>query len=131
MRPKTLHLLILFFLVAVPVSPRAIPAAEKAEVQSLEQAANDPTASLMSVQIQNLYSGAYHNLSDGSGNTILLRSAVPFTTGNLNHIARGTLPVVTDSPSGENGLGDLVLFDLLAFDKSWGRRTGRSVSNGQ
>jgi len=89
--------------------------------QSLDQAANDPTASLMSVQIQNLYSGEYHNLSDESGNTILLRSAVPFTTGSLNHIARATVPIITDNPSDESGLGDIILFDLLAFDKSWGR----------
>lgn len=89
--------------------------------QALDQAANDPTASLMNVQIQNIYTGDYHNLDDESGNTILLRSAVPFRTGPLNHIARGTLPIVTDSPSGESGLGDLVLFDLLVFDEKWGR----------
>jgi hypothetical protein len=89
--------------------------------QSLEQAASDPTASLMSVQVQDIYAGAYHQLDNESGNSILLRSAVPFTTGRLEHIARVTLPIVTDSPSGESGLSDLVLFDLIKFDKSWGR----------
>ena len=89
--------------------------------QTLEQAANDPTASLMSVQIQNVYAGSYHNLDDEDGNTILLRSAIPFKTGLLNHIARATLPVVTDSPSDESGLSDLVLFDLIVFNESWGR----------
>lgn len=89
--------------------------------QSLDQAASDPTASLMAVQVQNLYAGDYHNLDDESGNTVLLRVAVPFQTGDLKHIARATLPVVTSSPSGESGLSDLVLFDLLAFDRSWGR----------
>ncbi len=49
--------------------------------QSLDQAANDPTASLMNIQIQNVYTGNYHNLEDESGNTILLRSAVPFQPG--------------------------------------------------
>jgi hypothetical protein len=89
--------------------------------QSLEQAASDPTASLMSVQVQDIYAGAYHVVDDESGNTILLRSAIPFTAGGLDNIARFTLPIVTDSPSGESGLGDLVLFDLVKFDKSWGR----------
>ena len=89
--------------------------------QSLEQAASDPTASLMSVQIQDVYSGSYHNLDGESGNMILLRSAVPFTTGPLKHIARVTLPIVTDSPSGKSGLGDLVLFDLIVFEQPWGR----------
>lgn len=72
--------------------------------QSLDQAANDPTASLMNVQIQNLYIGDYHNLDNESGNIILLRSAIPFKTGSLKHIARATLPIVTNSPSGESGL---------------------------
>jgi hypothetical protein len=99
----------------------ALGAEEKADGQSLEQAASDPTASLMSVQIQNLYSGDYHKLDNETGNTILLRSAVPFTTGSLKHIARGTLPFVTHSPSGKSGLSDLTLFDLIAFDQPWGR----------
>jgi hypothetical protein len=89
--------------------------------QSLDQAANDPTASLMSLQVQNVYAGDYHVLDDETGNMLLLRAAVPFATGELNHIARLTVPVVTDSPSRESGLGDIVLFDLLAFDESWGR----------
>ena len=89
--------------------------------QELEQAANDPTASLMSVQIQNVYAGNYHNLNDEDGNTLLLRSAIPFRTGPLSHIARATLPVVTESPSRKDGLSDLVLFDLIVFNESWGR----------
>ncbi len=101
-----------------PLSPLA---AEKTDGQALDQAANDPTASLMSIQIQTLYSGDYYNLSAEDSSAVLLRSAIPFTTGSTKHIARGTLPIVTDNPSNETGLGDLVLFDLLAFDKSWGR----------
>jgi len=89
--------------------------------QSLEQAASDPTASLMSVSVQDIYAGSYHQLDDESGNTLLLRSSLPFATGSLEHIARATLPVVTDSPSGESGLSDLVLFDLIKFEKPWGR----------
>lgn len=89
--------------------------------QSLEQAASDPTASLMSLSVQDIYAGSYHQIDDESGNTLLLRASVPFTTGSLAHIARATLPIVTDSPSGESGLSDLVLFDLVKFEKSWGR----------
>ena len=70
----------------------------------------------MSVQLQNIYSGDYHNLEDESGNALLLRSAVPFSTGSLGHIARLTLPYITDSPSGESGLGDMVLFDMIKFE---------------
>jgi hypothetical protein len=90
------------------------------EGQSLDQAASDPTASLMSVQIQDLYSGNYHNLDDESSNTVQLRAAIPFQAFGLNNIARVTLPIVTDSPSG-SGVGDMTVFDLVAFDQSWGR----------
>ena len=92
----------------------------KHDTQSLEQKANDPIASLMSVQIQNLYSGDYHNLDNASSDTVLLRSAVPFKTGCLNHIARATLPIVAHSLSDDSGLGDMVLFDLVVFNQTWG-----------
>ncbi len=96
-------------------------AQKSADGQSLDQAANDPTASLMSVQIQNIYAGAYHNLDDENANTVLLRAALPFELGGMKNIARGTLPIITNSPSGKSGVGDLVLFDLIVFDRSWGR----------
>ena len=115
-------ILVAIHLVFLLLVPQAAFAEEPLQDdQSLDQAANDPTASLMSVQIQNVYSGKYHNLDDESGNTILLRAAVPFKTGKLNHIARATLPVITDNPSGESGLSDLVLFDLVVFNQAWGR----------
>jgi hypothetical protein len=99
----------------------AVAGEEGAGGQSLGQAANDPTASLMAVQIQNLYTGRYHVLGDDSGNTLLLRPVVPFQTGDLKHIARATIPYVTDSPAGKEGLGDSVVFDLIVFDHAWGR----------
>ena len=91
------------------------------EPQSLEQASNDPTASLLSISLTNQYIGDYHNLDDESGNSVQLRLSVPFKTGKLKHIARATLPIITDSPTGETGLGDTTLFDLMTFDASWGR----------
>jgi hypothetical protein len=36
--------------------------------QALDQAANDPTASLMNVQVQDVYTCGYHNLKGESGN---------------------------------------------------------------
>lgn len=88
--------------------------------QSLEQAASDPTASLMSVQIQNLYSGDYHKLSNENSNTVQLRSAIPFQAFGIDNIARVTLPAVTEGPNG-TGVGDMTVFDLAAFNQSWGR----------
>ncbi|WP_120500563.1 hypothetical protein [Roseovarius sp. EL26] len=88
--------------------------------QSLASKASDPTASLMSFQLQNFYTPNRYS-SGGSQNIVQFRAAVPFKTGNLNHIARLTLPYVSQNSNGSTGIGDATLFDLIAFDKSWGR----------
>lgn len=88
--------------------------------QSLQSQASDPTASLMSFQFQDFYSPNLHNNS-GSRNIAQFRAAIPFTFGGINNIARMTLPYVTSNDAGASGLGDMTLFDLAAFDQSWGR----------
>lgn len=88
--------------------------------QSLEQAASDPTASLMSVQLSDWHTINYHH-SDADDNTVVLRSALPFTIGEQKHILRVTIPVITDNPALDNGLSDSTLFDLAVFDRDWGR----------
>lgn len=88
--------------------------------QSLESQANDPTASLMAFQLQNLYSYNHHN-TDQDSNKLQFRAAIPFELGGVNNIARITLPYSTDTVSGETGLNDTTIFNLAAFDRSWGR----------
>ena len=88
--------------------------------QSLDQAASDPTASLMSLQFSDWYAFKYHN-SDTDDNSIVLRAAVPFKIGEQKHIMRVTTPFVSDSPVLDSGLSDVTLFDLAVFDQSWGR----------
>jgi hypothetical protein len=103
----------------------ATPAATSTKVRTsadaLNQSASDPTASLMSVQIANWYNARFHGLSDEDANTGVLRSAIPFETGELKHIFRITLPVITDHPALDTGVSDTTLFDLIVFDQSWGR----------
>jgi hypothetical protein len=60
---------------------------------SVEQAASDPTASLLSVQLQDLYVPSFHGLGGATANTLQYRAAVPFKSGCLNHIARVTVPI--------------------------------------
>ncbi len=89
--------------------------------QALEQAANDPTASVMSVQLSDWYAFEYHDLPGASDNAVALRAAIPFQTGSLNHIFRLTAPIITDHPVFDAGLGDISVFDLVVFNESWGR----------
>ena len=88
--------------------------------QSLDQAASDPTASLMSFQLQAYHSPNLHN-SDGSASYLQFRAAIPFQIGGYNNIARLTMPYVTESVSGETGLSDTTLFNLVTFSRPWGR----------
>ena len=67
------------------------------EPQSIDQAANDPTASLMNIQIADWNTFNYHNFF------------------------RITLPIITDHPFLGSGLSDTTIFNLSTFDRSWGR----------
>jgi hypothetical protein len=75
----------------------------------------------MSLQIADWYTASFHGLSGEDANAVVLRPVFPFRTGELSHILRATLPIVTDSPFADAGLADLTLFDLVVFDQSWGR----------
>ena len=88
--------------------------------QSLEQAAEDPTASITTLQIADWYDANYHN-ADADNNSLLMRIGKPFKTGKIKHIFRASIPVITNSPNDESGLGDSTIFDLMVFDQSWGR----------
>lgn len=89
--------------------------------QKLGSAANDPTASITSFLFQDYYTYNFHNDPDATANLLQFRSAIPFSTGDLNHIFRVTIPYQTDTPSGGSGWSDITIFDLVTFDRSWGR----------
>jgi len=107
-------------LVCLGVTAPALAHETSAAGQSLSSQASDPTASLMSFQLQDFYAPNLHN-STGSQNILQFRAAIPFELGGINNIARLTIPDVTDSANGQTGIGDATLFNLLAFDREWGR----------
>ena len=94
--------------------------AQASAEQTLEQAASDPTAWLMSLQLSDWYTFKYHH-ADQDDNTVVLRAVVPFKIGEQKHIMRVTAPIVTDNPVLDAGLSDIILFDMAVFDQSWGR----------
>lgn len=96
-------------------------AQESGENESLSQAANDPTAALMAFQLQDSYSPSVYNTGGASQNFLQFRAAIPFEVWGLQNIFRLTLPYFTDTPSGNTGISDTVVFDLVTFDRSWGR----------
>ena len=98
------------------------PSAPEGELggQSLSEAANDPTASLMSLQIYDSYTTNFHKLS-GSANTVVFRPVIPFKLGDTNNILRITAPIITSNPVLDSGLSDLTIFNLVVFNEPWGR----------
>ena len=82
--------------------------------------ATDPTASLMSLQLNDWYTANFHGVDD-SLNQIVFRAAIPFALGDTRHIFRVTQPYVTSSPSGATGFADTTIFDLVVFNQPWGR----------
>jgi hypothetical protein len=116
---QTQRILTIFSLVGCAALAIALDA--RADDQDISQAANDPTASLMALQFSDWHTTDFHNLPDESDNTVVFRPVIPFSTGDLNHIFRATIPVITDNPFLEPGLSDMTVFDLVVFSESWGR----------
>lgn len=110
----------LSFLFLISLSSGFVTSLPATAQQSLDQAASDPTASLMAFQLQNFYTYNFHN-SDETANRLQFRAAIPFEVAGTSNIARLTLPYVTSSPSGADGLSDSTLFNLTTFTEPWGR----------
>ena len=89
--------------------------------QSLNQAASDPTASLMAVQVADWYNANLRDLPGEDANTVVLRTVIPFQFDGYKNIFRATIPFITDNPAVDSGLSDMTLFDLVVFNQSWGR----------
>ena len=87
---------------------------------ALAAQATDPTASLMSFQLNDWYTASFHGIDD-SANQVVFRAAIPFALGDTNHIFRITQPYFTSSPSGATGFADTTIFDLVVFNQPWGR----------
>lgn len=94
--------------------------AQEAGGENLSQAANDPTAPLMAFQLQDSYAPSVYG-TDGTQNFLQFRAAIPFELGGVQNIFRVTLPYFTETLSGKSGLSDMVLFNLVTFDRDWGR----------
>ena len=110
-------------LVAAPLAPaQQAPAAtpQASSADELAAKATDPTAALMSFQLNDWYTASLHD-ADGSVNQVVFRAAIPFAVAGTQNIFRVTQPWVTSTPTGVTGLGDTTIFELVVFGASWGR----------
>ncbi len=123
------------------VSTVAVRAEDKAGASLAEQA-RDPTASLTAFAIRYDWVASFYNLPGANMGQVVLQPIVPWKWGEQQHIARITVPYVTNSPdwgllseqaadglppnyvptADQKGLADIAAVDLLIFKTSWGRQ---------
>jgi len=108
------------FAVAVLLMASLASAQQPASDDDLAAKATDPTAALMSFQLNDWYTPNYRDI-DGSTNQVVFRAAIPFSLAGTQHIFRVTQPYVTSSVGGSDGFADTTIFDLMVFNQPWGR----------
>ena len=81
-------------LAATAVIAGGSPAASAQEANDSEELAaqaTDPTAALMSFQLNDWYTPSFHGIG-GSANQVVFRTALPFELAGTHHIFRLTAP---------------------------------------
>lgn len=102
------------------LAPCVVSAQQTDSVDQLAAEATDPTASLMSFQLNDWYTASLHD-AGGTINQVVFRSAIPFAAFGRPNIFRITVPAFTNTPSGRTGLGDTAIFNLTVWGEAWGR----------
>ncbi len=98
-----------------------VAAADEAS-DELSRQATDPTASLMSMNFIADYTGDFHGPDTGEDDAydLTFRPAIPFTAFGKANILRITVPYQV-SGRGDDGLGDIGIFNIVVTGESWGR----------
>jgi len=97
----------------------AAPSVQADDAEELARKAADPTASLMSLNLRYARIPSFHGV-DGSAGSSQFQAAIPFRAWNTSNILRATVNYTNSGPA-SNGLSDVTIFNLVVFDKSWGR----------
>jgi hypothetical protein len=109
--------------IAVGVSVIALAVASPSvladDTEELARKAVDPTASLMSLNLRYTRIPSFHG-TDGSAGTSQFQTVIPFRAWDTSNILRATVNYTNSGPA-PGGLSDVTIFNLLVFDKPWGR----------
>ncbi len=112
-----LHFLAPFLILAATVH-----AAE--DNDKLSRQATDPTASLMALNFQSIYTGAFHGTGipgeEDEQWLFQFRPVIPFEFLDRPNIFRATIPYQTGG-RGDEGFAPLSFFNLMVFNQDWGR----------
>ena len=97
----------------------AAPAAVGDDTEDLARKAADPTASLMSLNLRYTRIPSFHGI-DGSAGASQFQAVIPFRAWGTSNILRSTVNYTNSGPA-PGGLSDVTIFNLLVFDRPWGR----------
>lgn len=106
--------------VAVPCggqSTASPPAASNTE--NLTQQAADPTAPLMAFNFKEEYVSSFYRVP-GSGSDFTFQPVIPFRAWKTSNLLRATMNYTTSGPQGKD-FDNVSIFDLIVFNKKWGR----------
>jgi hypothetical protein len=79
----------------------------------------DPTAPIKTYTLQDRYAPSIWGLDDRQ-NEVTFMAAVPHQMFDLPNIFRITVPYMTSLPSGERGISDVALVNVVLYPRSWG-----------
>lgn len=102
-----------------PVNSQPAPQANQAGEENLASKVVDPTAPLKTITFQNKFSPSLWGLNDEQNETDM-QIAIPLQFMGRANILRVTIPYLTSSPSGNRGLSDVSIFNIMLFPKKWG-----------
>ncbi|MCC5861155.1 MAG: hypothetical protein JJT93_04500 [Gammaproteobacteria bacterium] len=97
----------------------AAPAVLADDTEELARKAADPTASLMSLNLRYTRIPGFHGVG-GSAGSSQFQTVIPFRAWNTSNILRATVNYTNSGPA-PDGLSDVTIFNLVVFDKPWGR----------
>ena len=87
--------------------------------EGLAQQAADPTAPLMAFNLKEEYYPSFYSYR-GSGNDFVVQPVIPFMAWGQANLLRATVNYNINGPGGST-LNNVSVFDLLVFNKKWGR----------
>jgi len=113
---------VVLFLIAGVVCLAQAPAPQPADAsggEDLAQQAADPTAPLMAFNLKYELTPSYYGLPD-TGHGFGFQPVIPFRAWKQSHLLRTTVSYDIEPPGGR-GLDSVSVFDLIVFNKKWGR----------
>ena len=79
----------------------------------------DPISLIKTLTLRTVYAPSLWGLDDKE-NEVDIRTAFPHDAFGMQHLTRITIPYMTSLPSGNRGLSDVAIFNIMLYPMGWG-----------